>query len=377
MRFHCLGVPHTVTSHEYISCAFTQKVLKFCKMMKARGHHIIHYGHEDSQVECDEHVTVVTNADLEIAYGDYDWRKNFYKYDLNDHAYKTFYKNAINELKNRKQKFDFIIPFWGQGVKPICDAHPDLICVEAGIGYPGYTWANWRVYESYALLHADMGIKSTREGNNSWYHAAIPHYFDPDDFEYSDKKEDYALFIGRICPDKGIHVALQVSKAVGIKLKVAGQGDLKQYCDNGIIPDHVEYIGHADLETRKKLMAKAKFGFVSSMYTEPFGCVQAELLFSGTPTITTDWGAFVENNIHGVTGYRCRTFEQFCWAAKNIDNIKPKNCRDYAMNNFTFEKVGDMYEEYFNMVLNVYTGKGWYEPNPHRTSLGWLDRYVK
>ena len=46
------------------------------------------------------------------------------------------------------------------------------------------------------------------------------------------------------------------------------------------------------------------------------------------------------------------------------------------MNNFTFEKVGDMYEEYFNMVLNVYTGKGWYEPNPNRSSLDWLDRSV-
>ena len=377
MRFHCLGVPHTVTNHDYVGCAFTQKVLKFCKMMKAPGHYIIHYGHEDSKVDCDEHVTVVTNKDLEIAYSNYDWRKNFYKYELNDHAYKTFYNNAIEEVGKRKQKFDFILPFWGQGVKAICDAHQDMICVEPGIGYPGGTWARWRVYESYALLHSDMGMKGVSNCKNDWYHVVIPNYFDPDDFEYSEEKEDYALFLGRICSGKGIEIVLQVTKAIGIKLKVAGQGDLTQYCENGIIPDNVEYIGYADLETRKKLMSKAKFGIISSMYTEPFGGVQVEFLLSGTPTITTDWGAFVENNVHGVTGYRCRTFEQFCWAAKNIDTIKPIDCRNYAMNNFTLEKVGGMYEEYFNMVMNVYKGNGWYEPNEQRQSLDWLNRNEK
>jgi hypothetical protein len=81
-----------------------------------------------------------------------------------------------------------------------------------------------------------------------------------------------------------------------------------------------------------------------------------------------------ENNLHGVTGFRCRTFEQFLWAASHIDRINPLDCRQWAEANFSIARVGDMYDEYFRSVMNIWTGNGWYEPNPGRRDLDWLRR---
>lgn len=355
MRFHALGLPHTVTSKEFNACAYTQKVVKFGKMMTDRGHEVIHYGHEDSVLDCTEHVSVLTNDDFAKSYGSHDWRKTFFKFNTSDHAYQTFYANAIREVGKRKQKNDFILPFWGSGVRPICDAHQhDMIVVEPGIGYAGGHWARFKVWESYAIYHAHCGMASVGQCQQDNYSVVIPNYFDIDDFTFNDQKEDYFLYLGRVYSGKGVDIAIQATERAGVKLVVAGQKEAGY-----TFPPHVEYVGYADVLKRKELMSKAKASFLPSQYVEPFGGVQIENLLSGTPTITSDWGSFAENNLHGVTGYRCRTMGDYVDAIKNIDRIKPADCRAFG-ENFTLERVAPRYEKYFQDVLDVHNGAGWY-----------------
>jgi hypothetical protein len=142
------------------------------------------------------------------------------------------------------------------------------------------------------------------------------------------------------------------------------------------VPDHVIHVGYVEPKARSELMRNAKALFAPTHYNEPFGGVTIEALFCGTPNITTDWGGFAENNIHGVTGYRCRTIEQFVWAAKNIDKISRKACYDWAINNFSLERIALMYEEYFESLIKIHNGMGgFYSVNDSRSELDWLKRY--
>ena len=374
-----LSPQHTVANDDYMACAYTQKARKLSKMMKDLGHAVFFYGHEQSVVECDEMVPVTTDADMRAAYGDFDHHKDFFKFDVTDSCYRAYDTNAIREIAKRKQPNDFLLATWGSGHRVICDAHQDLIVTESGIGYAGGHFARWKIFESYALLHAYLGLKAVGEaGHCENYSVVIPNFFDLADFTFDDQKDDYFLFLGRVNEGKGLHVAIQLAVAAGFRLVIAGQGKLSDvgYGGDGqqAVPPNVEFVGHADVEQRRKLLSKAKCLFLLSGYLEPFGGVQIEAMLSGTPVITSDWGVFPETNLHGITGYRCRTFADTLWAVRNIDRISPAACRAWAEANYSMERVSLMYDKFFRDVMDVYTGKGWYEPHPERTELDWLTK---
>jgi glycosyltransferase involved in cell wall biosynthesis len=363
-RLHILGIPHTISTPEYSSCAFTQKVVKLCKMMKAEGHEVYHYGNVHSKVECDESIAVTTAFDLVKSYPNHNWRKSgFPAFAKTDRCYVEFYKNAIVEIGKRKHPGDFLLCAFGDWHKPVADAHPDMIVVESGIGYPNGTFAKFKIYESYAIMHAYQGNAAAMSASNEfWYDAVIPNAFNLGDFEFSNQKKDYLLFLGRLNSGKGIHIAKQLAEKTNTPLVIAGPGVQEPPTEL------ISYVGNAGPIKRRALLRDARATICASTFLEPFCGVQIESMLSGTPVISSDWGAFAEYNLQGKTGFRCRTFEQFEWAVRNIHQIMPSDCRDWA-EQFSLENVAPRYTDYFQSVKDIFGGKGWYEPRPERTKL--------
>lgn len=379
MHIFVLGIPHTKTTVEFTTCAYTMKVWNLCRMLHDRGHTVIHVGTEGSNPACTTHLSIVPAEMQERLYGHpgsgYFNMDATGKYQILHDIYAQECDRKIREYCNAHSIPDYhaiICATWGgtqiQGTNKL----PQLV-VESGIGYH-HTFSKYRVFESYAWLHFHWGRENRHQGAN-WYDVVIPNAFDPAMFPYSpaDKRKDYFLYIGRMNDDKGLPIAIDVTKRLGMKLLLVGPTDVNgpsRFLNGN---PNVEYRPPVGVEERMKIMGEAKAAFVPSIYLEPFGGVNVELQMTGCPVITTDWGAFTETVLHGETGYRCRTLEQFIWAAKNIDKIRNEDCRAWAVNNYSLERIAPMYEEFFQMVLNL-RGLGWPLEHPNRTHLNWLKK---
>lgn len=342
--------------------------------MMSEKNEVYLYAGDENEARCTELITCITRDEQRMLIGIESAKDNLKaEFDLSKNYWQLFNSRCLEGLKKRVKPGDFICVITGICAKPIADAFPDNITVEYGIGYGG-TFSKFRVFESYSWMHTIYGS----QGNNNphaidgrFYDVVIPNYFDPDDFECGpSEKDDYYLFIGRLIDRKGYSIASDVCQRLGKKLIVAGQGE-------PLPVDKPNYVGVVGVKERSRLMKNAKAVFVPTLYIEPFGGVAVEAQMCGTPVITTDWGAFTETVLHGKTGFRCRTLEQFIYATENIMDLEysAKKIRDYAEKNYSTTRVALMYEEYFDMLAKL-SGKGWYTESK-RFNLDWLNRYYE
>jgi glycosyltransferase involved in cell wall biosynthesis len=163
---------------------------------------------------------------------------------------------------------------------------------------------------------------------------------------------------------KGLAVVNDLCKKLDKKLVVIGQGgevvDGKLVADYCELDCNFEYVGVVtDPKLKAKYIGEAEAVLVNTQYIGPFEGVHVEAAMCGTPVITTDWGVFSESVVHGVTGFRTRTFGEVVWAAKNVSTLDPRTIRDYAVANYSMDRVADLYEAYFEQ-LSTLTGDGWY-----------------
>lgn len=339
---HVLPNPSGITSEEYRTDAFGIATCKFIKNMKKFGWDIKHYGHESSKVECTNY-PVILNRELPPPED-----KGTLLYHRQDYA-NLFCDRVDKILEKTKKPGDIVVSFYGNAHSNAVKNHNNLKVIEPSIGYPVETiFSEYRGFVSYAWMHYYYGTKGMLM-NPNWFDEVIPNAFDPSEFAYNELKDDFFVFIGRPILSKGIELAIDITKKLNIPLIVASSGTLK---DMGIEkPNHVLEIGYVNVEDRKALLAKAKALIAPTLYIEPFGNIAVEAQLSGTPVITTDWGGFSENVINGVTGFRCRDYNDFMFAAENVSSISAKACRQYAETNYNEITIHGKMDRWFKKIL--------------------------
>lgn len=390
-RFIVLDIPYAHSG--FITCAFVQRVEKWCKAMHALGHEIIFIGHKDRKVDCSEHIAIMDDDILVQAYGSANYLGVPPEHEMGDKVFEIFQERAADVIRSIAEQDDFVLAFYGYGHIDTCHAIKDLpvIVVEPSIGYTDVFTEN-KVYQSVYKMSFERGkadvnayladtypdhpynqhpvsmynrMPYTTPDRNS---CVIPNFFDFDHFEYREEKSDYLCFVGRITQAKGLEDVFKLVEYTNTRLIMAGPGLVEEL---GLaVPRQVEFVGAVEPESRSEIYAGAIAHVCPSLYLEPFLGAGVESLFGGTPHIPTNWGAGMDWCIHGKTGYRVQNFDQLVWAFENIDKISPKDCRHQALQ-YSKERAAISYHEYFNMLLQNKNGGRW-SVNPNRTNLDWL-----
>jgi glycosyltransferase involved in cell wall biosynthesis len=319
-------------------------------MMNNLGHEVFLYsGEVKPECEVTEHITCVTEEYRSDKVGSTHYTQ--YPFDINNSLWKTFNGMAISQINKRIQPKDFICLIGGTAQKPIADAFPNHMSVEFGVGYGG-VFSKYRVFESYAWMHSVYaGHQNPTAVDGQFFDVVINGYLEPKMFPLGTHDGDYYLYIGRMIDRKGYKIAQEVCERLGKRLILAGPGEGTGYG---------EFVGSVGPEERARLMGGAIATFAPTLYIEPFGNVVIEAQACGTPTITTDWGAFTETNIPGFTGYRCRTLAEFMKAAEDVKKLNNESIRRWAIGNYSLDTIGIQYEEYFERLLTLWDD-GWYQ----------------
>jgi glycosyltransferase involved in cell wall biosynthesis len=198
---------------------------------------------------------------------------------------------------------------------------------------------------------------------------------DTDIYSFQEKKDDYLLWLGRLAkaknPDgtfmdpKGVRWAIKLAETTSSKLLMSGNIEDMKFYDQDVKPhlsDKIQWVGPQSSELVLKkpeiaaLMQKAKAFLMPINWYEPFGLVIAEAGSCGTPVIGFGRGAVAELIIDGKTGFVVQPesgVEGLKTALDKIDTIKPQDCRDHVLKNFSTQTMVDNYEKTYQEIINL------------------------
>lgn len=189
------------------------------------------------------------------------------------------------------------------------------------------------------------------------YVATIYNSVDPSWYPFSDQKEDYLLWLGRMNKEKGAEFAVEVANRLGVRLVMANKMTEPHEFEHfeqkvkPIMGDNIEMLGELTLEEKADLMKRAKCTLFPIQWPEPFGLVMIESMICGTPVVALRNGSVPEVVGDGVSGFIVDSIDEMVEAVKRIGEIDPQACRRWVEERFTVQIMVDNYVAAYRKIL--------------------------
>ncbi|GLY14893.1 glycosyltransferase family 4 protein [Kineosporia rhizophila] len=210
------------------------------------------------------------------------------------------------------------------------------------------------VYRAYADVAHYVSISDADRHPDLPYRATIHHGIDLAQFTFRPDPGEYLLFMGRMHPDKGAHLAIEVARRVGLPLVMAGIIQDEAYFTELVRPHidqaNVTYLGPVGPAERDRLLGGALALLHLIGFAEPFGLSVVEALATGTPVIAHPLGSMPELIRPGRTGYLVETLESAVAAVASVAALDRRTCRDDVEERFTDARMVRAYEDVFAAV---------------------------
>ncbi len=185
----------------------------------------------------------------------------------------------------------------------------------------------------------------------------VHHGLDLDQFPVGRGEGGYALFLGRMHPDKGVHLAARIARRAGVPLKIAAkmQEPLERaYFEAEVAPllgGSVQYVGEVGGADKLALLGGASCLLNPIQWAEPFGMVMIEALASGTPVVATPMGSAPEIVEPGVTGFLGASEEELVAAVRRAAALDRAACRRRAEERFSAARMVEDHLRIYRRVL--------------------------
>ncbi|HSM80760.1 MAG TPA: glycosyltransferase family 4 protein [Nodosilinea sp.] len=272
-------------------------------------------------------------------------------------AYDSYEQRQLSQVFASAGEFDIIHCHMDAAALPY--AHRSTTPVVHTLHGP-FTPASAQIFSRYRrqnLVTVSQSQQRLELGLN--YVAAVYNAIALDQFEFYPRPEQppYLAFLGRMSPEKGPQLAIEIAKRCGWPLKMAGKIDFENevFFDQEVAPhidgEQITFLGEVSQSFKKELIGGATAMLFPITWPEPFGLVMAESMASGTPVIAMALGAAPEVVADGKTGFLCANVDDCVAAVARVAQLSRQACRDHVAVNFGVGRMTDGYEAVYREVM--------------------------